>query len=104
MDGTEQFKQNKKNPKYAFKMIKNCTAIMFGYAPKNINKSGNNYNSCGYYVYSANGYKYGQGISCSQFQSGMNQNNVAYGIKYDKKKVKLLIITKKINWVLLILV
>jgi len=60
---------------------------MVGFAPKNINKSGNNYSQCGYYIHLANGYKYAQGGICSQFSNGSHyQQNTVIGMKYNRKK------------------
>jgi len=78
--------QAKKSLKYCFQFLK-IGNTMFGYAPNNINKGGNNYTSCGYYIYSVNGLKYGQGVSAQSFGgSACNQINTPYGIKYDPKK------------------
>jgi len=76
-----------KSLKWGVKLLNNCSDLMIGLAPKSINKSGNNYNSCGYYFYTSNGYKYAQSNLCQSFTSGGYANGTVYGFEYNKKKV-----------------
>jgi len=75
-----------KSLKWGVKLLNNCSDLMIGLAPKSINKSGNNYNSCGYYFYTSNGYKYAQSNLCQSFTSGGYANGTVYGFEYNKKK------------------
>jgi len=60
---------------------------MIGLAPKTINKGGNNYSSCGYYLYIANGTLYSQkGDSNKSYSSGDQSQGTVYGVKYNKGK------------------
>jgi len=60
---------------------------MIGMAPKNINKSGNNYTSCGYYFYITSGTLYSQnGDSDKSYGSGNENQGAIYGVKWDKNK------------------
>jgi len=75
--------------KYSIKILSGCSCMMMGFAPKNINLNGSNYNSCGYYFYNYNGTLYsGNGKSGTSFSNDYgNQVNTIYGAVYDKKKV-----------------
>jgi len=59
---------------------------MMGMATKKINKSGNNYNTSGFYFYTSNGYKYAEGNVCQTFSSGDANNGTNYSFNYNKKK------------------
>jgi len=75
-----------KSTKWGIKLLNNCSDLMIGMAPKNINKSGNNYNSIGYYFYTSNGYKYATSNLCQSFSSGGSNNGTNYSFDYNKKK------------------
>jgi len=62
--------------------------LMMGFAPKNINLSGSNYTSCGYYLYITNGTLYSQGgQSGSTYQGGFAYSSGSLvGAQWDKKK------------------
>lgn len=89
----------KKAEKYAIKLLtSNCNGLMVGYAPKNINKNGNNYNQVGYYFYLSNGYKYSQGNVCQIFVGGSHgQQGTVIGMKYNKKKGEITLFKEKNN-------
>jgi len=74
--------------KYSIKILAECASLMMGFAPKTINKAGDNYTKCGWYFYLYNGSLYGQdGKSGQSFVSDFgNQVNTIYGADYDKKK------------------
>jgi len=60
---------------------------MIGFAPKNINKAGDNYASCGYYIYNSSGGLYSQnGDSDKGYGSGDENQGTIWGTKWDKKK------------------
>jgi len=75
-----------KSTKWGIKLLNNCSDLMIGIAPKNINKSGNNYNSIGYYFYTSNGYKYATSNLCQAFTSGGSNNDTNYSFEFNKKK------------------
>jgi len=87
----------KKVEKYAIKLLSsNCNGCMVGFAPKNINKNGNNYNQVGYYFYLSNGYKYSQGNVCQIFIGGSHgQQGTVIGMKYNKKKGEIYLYKEK---------
>jgi len=62
--------------------------LMLGFAPKTINKTSMNYNSCGYYMYVCNGTLYSQsGQSGASYSSSFPfSSGQLVGAKLDKKK------------------
>jgi hypothetical protein len=77
-----------KATQYAIKLLNSqCQYLMIGFAPKNINKGGNNYSSCGYYLYITSGTLYSQnGDSDKGYGSGDENQGTVWGVKWDKKK------------------
>jgi len=78
----------KKAKKYSIKILGECQSLMYGFAPKTINKAGNNYTTCGYYFYLYNGCSYGQnGKNGDSFSSEYgNAIDTIYGAIYNSKK------------------
>jgi len=77
-----------KSSKFGVKLVNSsCMYLMIGMAPKNINKSGNNYTSCGFFFYITSGTLYSQnGDSDKSYASGDESQGVIYGVKWDKNK------------------
>jgi len=60
---------------------------MVGLATKNINKSGNNYTSCGFYLYITSGTLYSEkGDSDKSYGNGDENQGTVWGVKWDKNK------------------
>jgi len=77
----------KKSLKFAVKLGDLCCTSMVGFAPKDINKTSQNYTSKGYYYYCSTGGLYSQnGKSNASFTTPDYAINTVYGFKYDKKK------------------
>jgi len=78
-----------KAPKFAIKLGVCCNATMIGFAPKDINKAGNNNESKGYYLYlNGTGVLYSQaGDRGKNYASGLNGDiNDVFGGFYNKAK------------------
>jgi len=87
-DGWQGTALGKKSTKFFIKLNNSqCNYLMIGMAPKNINKSGDNYSSCGFYFYITNGSLYSQnGDSDKSYTSGDESQGIIYGVKWDKNK------------------
>jgi len=82
-----------KSNKFAIKFGLNCSSIMFGFSPKNINKTSFNYSSKGFYLLvDGGGYLYSQRGDNDKhiFDSCELTQGIIYGGFYNKKKKEII--------------
>jgi len=70
---------------FSIRLIKNCANMMIGMAPRTINKDGENFNCCGWYLYCVSGNLYSQSgaFDESYHNKTVNQNGTVIGVSLE---------------------